>query len=136
MENGQWDFPENLWYDEHYQWIRKEGDHVLFGLTHYGLEITGDILYLALPLAGDEVCRGDACGSLEAGKWVGRIYPPISGRVVRVNEEIARRPALIGQDPYECWFMELSPSRPLESKGFMTAAALRKWLEREGQDDA
>lgn len=136
MKIDKWDFPEDLLYDTFYQWIRQDGGKVRFGLTPYGLDVTGDVLYLALPSAGDELGAGDACGSLEAGKWVGRVYAPLSGRVIRVNQAVVSNPGLISQNPYECWFVEMEPSKPEELAGLMHTAVLAVWIAEELKQDA
>ena len=128
MEGTSRNFPEELLYDTHYQWIKRTGSKILFGLTSYGLEITGDVLYLLLPPAGTSVEGGGTCGSLEAGKWVGRIYAPASGRITNVNQAVLASPALIGRLPYHSWFAEIELFRPEELNGLMSAAGLRSWL--------
>ncbi len=129
-------FPDDLLFDTHYQWIKAAGNTVLFGLTPYGLEITGDILYLSLPPVGAAVAAGNACGSLEAGKWVGRVYAPVSGRVTRINETVLASPALIGHNPFHNWFAEIELSRSAELHELMDAAGVRVWLARELKDNA
>ncbi|SDE88048.1 glycine cleavage system protein H [Sporomusa acidovorans] len=136
MEVNKRNFPENLFYDTHYQWVKKDENKVYFGLTPYGLEITGDILYLALPAAGTQVEGGNACGSLEAGKWVGRVYSPVSGRVTKVNENVVATPALINQFPYNSWFAEIEITNPGEFAGLMTVAELCAWLTEDEKADA
>lgn len=124
-------FPEDLLYDTHYQWVKKEGNKICFGLTPYGLEITGDILYLSLPDIGTPVEGGTACGSLEAGKWVGRVYSPASGKVTKINENIVSSPALINHSPYTCWFAEIDIIKPDELEDLMTVADFCAWIAED-----
>lgn len=132
MSNSNWEFPEGLVYDTHYQWVKQIGNRVTFGLTPYGLDITGDVLYLSLPAAGTAVDCGGSCGSLEAGKWVGRVYAPVSGKVIRVNEAVTASPGLISQSPYEYWFAEIELSRPEELTDLMSSVTVEAWLAEEG----
>lgn len=133
---GDWDFPEDLLYDRHNQWIANLDNKIRFGLTPYGLAITGDVLYLALPEAGAAVEKGSGCGSLEAGKWVGRIYAPVSGRIVQVNDEVVKQPGSIGKSPYSNWFAEIEPSESLDMTELMTINQLSDWLTEELKQDA
>jgi glycine cleavage system H protein len=135
MDINQWTFPEELLYDTHYQWIRSDGHKIVFGLTPYGLDITGDVLYLALPAVGTNVGFGDSCGSLEAGKWVGRVYAPASGRVTSVNHVVASSPGMINQSPYECWFAEIELVKSEELTELMTASALAAWLAEDRNEN-
>lgn len=136
MKIDKWDFPEDLLYDDHYQWIRRDGGKIRFGLTPYGLDVTGDVLYLALPGAGTNIGMGDSCGSLEAGKWVGRIYAPASGKVTKINQAVAASPGLISENPYDCWFAEIELSQPEELGGLMNLSSLAVWLAEELKKDA
>ena len=48
---------------------------------------------------------------MESGKWVGRIYAVISGRVESSNQELDDKPELINESPYEIgWLCKISPS--------------------------
>lgn len=136
MKVNKWNFPEELLYDTRYQWIKKSENKILFGLTPYGLEITGDILYLSLPAGGTEVIAGSTCGSLEAGKWVGRVYAPVSGKVTKVNETVLASPALISQSPYTCWFAEIEIAQMAELDALMSVADLRRWLTEDLEANA
>lgn len=136
MSISKWKFPEELLYDTHYQWIKPVGNKVLFGLTPYGLNITGDVLYLVLPQTGTAVEGGSTCGSLEAGKWVGRVYAPVSGLVTNVNDMVTASPALISQLPYNSWFAEIELANRSELDGLMTAAAMQAWLTEEMKANA
>jgi len=134
-EIGKWNFPEALLYDQHNQWIAQVGNKILFGLTSYGVEITGDVIYLALPDVGAETKCDHSCGSLEAGKWVGRVYAPVSGKVTRVNQAIVSKPGTINKDPYASWFMEIELSEPEELNRLMKITELTTWLAEEMKQD-
>jgi len=48
---------------------------------------------------------------MESGKWVGRIYAPISGKVESSNEKLEDSPELVNESPYEKgWIFKISPS--------------------------
>lgn len=136
MNGNTRNFPDELLYDMHYQWVKRTGNKVLVGLTPYGIEITGEVLYLSLPPVGTEVDGGGTCGSLEAGKWVGRVYAPVSGKVINVNNAIVVSPALISHSPYNCWFVEIEMSRPDELHDLMSAVELSSWLIESRREDA
>lgn len=131
MKIGEWNFPEGLLYDEHHQWLKREEETLTVGLTDYGQYTRGDILYLSLPEAGTQVKAGEAVGSLETGKWVGRFYTPQTGEIRAVNAEVLENPRLINQEPYgQGWLFKM---KTLSSEGqlLMTAKQLKVWLERE-----
>jgi len=133
---GEWNFPEDLLYDDHHQWLRKEGNTITIGLTDYGQYTRGDILYLSLPETDTQVKAGEAVGSLETGKWVGRFYAPQTGEICEVNAEVLKNSRLINQDPYgDGWLFKI---RTYSAKGqaLMTVEQLKGWLELELKREA
>ena len=53
-------YPENLKYTESHQWIRVEEGVGTVGITHYGQEKMGNIVYVELPEKGREVKKGES----------------------------------------------------------------------------
>ncbi len=100
MQIGGYEFPEELYYDEHQQYARVDGDTVTVGLSFYAQSAAKEIVYVELPRVGRKVDQGKPFGSLESGKWVGRIYAMVSGTVTEVNAKLADDAALINVDPY------------------------------------
>jgi glycine cleavage system H protein len=107
----QFEFPDDLYYDKEHVWARVEGNVVTIGLTQYGQDLSGEILYVEVPRVGRAVTRGEAFMSMESGKWVGRIQSPLSGKIVEVNEELEWESALVNEDPYgEGWLVRIEAS--------------------------
>ncbi|MCO1600605.1 glycine cleavage system protein H [Desulfosporosinus nitroreducens] len=131
MKVGEWHFPEELLYDEHHQWLKREGKTIIIGLTDYGQYTRGDILYLSLPEAGTRVKAGEAVGSLETGKWVGRFYAPQTGEICAVNTEVLKNTRLINQDPYVHGWLFKIKIHSAEGQMLMTVEELKVWLELE-----
>jgi glycine cleavage system H protein len=100
MKIGGYDFPEELYYDEHHQYARVEGDVVTLGLSHYAQAAAKEIVYVELPRAGRKVEQNKPFGSIESGKWVGRLYATVSGEVIESNKNLQDDAALINRDPY------------------------------------
>ncbi len=141
MEIGSLRFPDELYYDEHHQWARANGGLVTTGITDYAQSVAGDIVYVDLPRPGVTAHRGEAIGSLESGKWVGRLYAPVGGTVVAVNGVLAHAPRTLNSDPYgEGWIVRIAASDPAELALLMRGDALRDFirgeLERDGLADA
>ena len=71
----------------------------------------GDITYIDLPFEGDEVSQGDTCGKLQSAKWIAKLIAPVSGEIIKVNEELEDDSTKINQDPYgDGWILILKPS--------------------------
>lgn len=102
-------FPEDLQYSADHEWVRGgNGSVVRVGITDFAAEALGDIVYVSLPTAGEEVKVGDACGELESTKSVSDIICPVSGVVTAVNEQLGDAPETVNTDPFgEGWLFEV-----------------------------
>jgi glycine cleavage system H protein len=107
----RFEFPDDLYYDKEHVWARVEGHVVTIGLSQFGQELAGDIVYVEVPRVGRAVARGEAFMSMESGKWVGRIKSPVSGEIIEANEEVEWESALVNEDPYgEGWLAKIEAS--------------------------
>lgn len=132
MEINGLRFPDELYYDEHHQWARLEDGLVTVGLTDYAQRSSGDVVFIELPRRGLAVRREQAFGSIESGKWVGRLYAPISGTVLEVNERLSSDPRTINRDPYGAgWIVRIRPNDIDELTNLMRADAARTFVEAE-----
>jgi len=136
MEINKWEFPDELLYDTQNQWIAVEGSKIRFGLTPYGIEVTGEVLYLSLPELGTIVEQNSGCGSLESGKWVGRVYAPVSGKVTAVNTAVVKQPRQINENPYGNWMLEIEIKDKVQLAKLMSVNDLAIWLAEELKKDA
>lgn len=133
MEIEGYVFPDDLWYDKNHFWGRLEGDTVVMGTTDFAQKLAGDIGYVEMPEEGQKVTQGKPIGSIESGKWVGRIYAAFSGKVTAVNEALEDEPELINSSPYEKgWICKIAPEDPEgEKQNLMQAADLKPFVEAE-----
>ncbi len=105
---GDYEFPDDLYYDKEHVWARVEGNVVTIGMTQFGQDLAGEIVYVEVPRVGRTVKKGEPIMSMESGKWVGRIKSPVSGEIVEANEEIEWESTLINEDPYgEGWLAKI-----------------------------
>ena len=100
-------FPQDVKYAKTHEWLKKEGDFVLIGLTDYAQDQLGDIVFVNLPEVGDPVSRGDTFADIESVKAVSDVYIPVTGEVEEVNEELLDAPEKVNNDPYGSWFIKV-----------------------------
>jgi glycine cleavage system H protein len=133
MEIEGYSFPDDLLYDKNHFWARVEGGSVVMGTTDFAQKLAGEIGYVELPEAGQKISQGKPFGSIESGKWVGRIYAVLSGEVAEVNEALEDEPELINNSPYgDGWICKISPDNLEGEKGnLMPAADLKAFIEAE-----
>ena len=129
MQVDKYQIPEDLFYDTNDYWIKVSGDEAVIGMTDYGQSNTGDILYLELLDEGACFGRGDRCGSIESGKWVGNLIAPVSGTVLEYNAEVMYNPRKINADASGAgWMYRLKLEEPVEIKALMGAEHYARWV--------
>ncbi|HEX3011203.1 MAG TPA: glycine cleavage system protein GcvH [Syntrophomonadaceae bacterium] len=130
MENPQWQVPQDLYYDREDYWVEITGNEAKIGITAFGQNNTGDVLYLELPPEGTVLTRGDKTGSIESGKWVGKLSVPLSGKVLQYNNEVETKPYIVNQDAYGTgWLYRIKLSNLDEINELMNADTYRCWIE-------
>lgn len=98
---------EDLKYTKTHEWVEFTGENTAkIGITDHAQEELGDLVFVNLPEAGDNITAGEAFADVESVKAVSDINSPVSGIIKEVNSEIADNPAMINEDPYGAWFIE------------------------------
>ncbi|MEA3266645.1 MAG: glycine cleavage system protein GcvH [Candidatus Fermentibacteria bacterium] len=114
--------PENVRYTETHEWVRKDEDNYVIGLTDHAQHEMGEIVMAELPEVGAEATKGDAMGGLEAVKTAEDFYAPLDGEVAAVNEELEANPALINEEPFAGgWLFAIKASDGSQFDGLLTA---------------
>jgi glycine cleavage system H protein len=104
-------FPANLKYSKTHEWVKDLGNGLFeIGLSDYAQKELGDIVYVNLPQAGDELKAGESLGDVESVKAVSDIISPVSGTVKEVNEAVSSGPDSINKAPYEAWLVRVEGS--------------------------
>ena len=66
---------------------------------------------MELPEPGATFEKGEPFGVIESVKAVSDLYAPLSGEVADVNTDLADRPELVNEDPWEKgWMVAIEPS--------------------------
>ena len=103
--------PDDVRYLESHEWTTVDDEAVRVGISDFAQDELGDVVFVELPAAGDEVVAGEAFGVVESIKAVSDLYAPVSGTVTAVNEALFDRPELVNEAPYDDgWMLEVGPS--------------------------
>ena len=94
-------FKDEMLCSKSHEYIVKQDDKYIIGLTDYAIDQLGDIVFLELPEVGDEFKKGDTFANIESVKAASEIYMPISGKIVEVNSELIDAPEKLNDDCYE-----------------------------------
>lgn len=115
--------PKELKYTKEHEWVRLDDDqHVTVGITDYAQGELGDIVFVEIEAEGEDLDQNETFGSVEAVKTVSDLYMPVSGEVVKVNEEINEDPSLVNQDPYgKGWMIQIKCSDKSELEQLLSA---------------
>ena len=133
MEIEGYIFPDDLYYHKEHFWARVEGNIVVTGTNDFAQKLAGQIVYVEMPSPGRAVEQGKPYGSMESGKWVGRIYAPVSGKVESSNQNLEENPELINESPYEKgWICKINPSNLQEElKNLLKGENLVEFMKSE-----
>lgn len=133
MQIEQYNMPDELYYEENHFWVREEADVLVMGMDDFAQTMAGEIVYVQLPDEGKELKKGKKFAKVESGKWLGKVYAPVSGELVAVNEELETSPELINDDCYgKGWMYKIKPSHPAEVQELIHGPdAVKEWLLAE-----
>jgi glycine cleavage system H protein len=94
-------FPDDLLYSREHTWARVDGNLVTIGITDYGQDKLGEVLNVDLPEVDAYVEQDEPFGTIESAKAVAELISPLSGDVIRVNDDITDDVGIINSDPYD-----------------------------------
>lgn len=92
-----------LLYSKDHEWVRVEGEKAYIGITDFAQHALGEIVYVELPIVGDELKAGEVFSVVESVKAASDSYLPAAGKVLEVNEALSDSPQLLNEDPYGSW---------------------------------
>ena len=125
-------FPEDIRYSKEHEWVRVSGKTATLGITDYAQDQLGEIVFLELPNEGESFSRSHTLGVVESVKSVSDIYPPLSGRIIEVNDPLPDSPETVNEDPYgEGWLLKLEISNSKELEELMTAEQYQAYIKEE-----
>jgi len=123
VEHKGYKLAEDVRYHKEHMWARREGELVVVGVTDFAQRLAGDIVYVDMPMEGDIVTKDKPFGTIETGKWVGKLYAPVNGTVAAYNEAVEDDALVINEDPYgRGWVIKVRPSDPSEYDRLLAVA--------------
>ena len=124
MKIGEFEVPENLLYTVEHEWVEIVSEsRLLVGITDYAAKTLNDVVYVDLPSLGTEIVRTKTFGTVESIKAVSDLFAPVTGAVLRVNDELKTKPELVNESPYDTgWIIEVRPSNLRDDRGELLEA--------------
>jgi len=118
-----------IFYTKEHEWVKIDGEKGTIGISAYAAEQLGDITYVDLPEAGDEIAKGETFCSVESVKAASDIYGPVTGIVTAVNEELLEAPEVMNESPEdEGWIVKVEIT-DTDEEGLLTPEEYDAYLE-------
>jgi glycine cleavage system H protein len=125
--------PTDRLYSKDHEWVKDNGDGTaVVGITDYAQEMLTDIVFVELPPIGKKVVQGEPVAVVESVKSVSDVYAPVSGEVIKVNDELENAPDLINSDAFgKGWIATLKLADTDELKSLLSAADYDSLIKEE-----
>jgi glycine cleavage system H protein len=125
--------PSELKYTKDHEWAKVEASAVTVGITGFAVEQLGDITLVNLDVkVGDTIAAGKTFGTIESVKTLSDLYAPVTGKVTRVNTDLAGKPELVNEDCYgKAWMVTIEATNAGELAALLDAAAYQKHVDAQ-----
>jgi len=125
----------NLLYSREHEWILQlDKNRVRIGISDYAQRQLGDIVFVENPEVNDKVTANDSIGTIESVKTASEIYAPVSGTIIRVNEELQDAPEIMNEQPYEAgWLVEIELSSSGELQALLNEEEYQIFINEGGE---
>ena len=122
----------NARYSKEHEWVRKDGELFLYGVSDHAQDQLSDIVFVEFPEPGDTFDSGDIIGVVESVKAAADLYLPIAGEIIEVNEHLADNPEILNTDPFgEGWIVKFKSTNPGDFDGLLSAEDYEKLAGEE-----
>jgi CheY-like chemotaxis protein len=130
----QYGIPGGVFIGPTHLWLRLDPDgHARVGLDDFARKAIGPFERIQLPALGTQVERNGVIARLQRGLETLELHSPVGGRVIEVNETVARRAAVAAESPYERgWLCVLAPTDIAAELGRLRIGrAAADWYQEE-----
>jgi glycine cleavage system H protein len=127
---------DDLRFHEAHTWVRQDGNELIIGITDYAADQLGDVVFIELPEVGASLTADDPFGSIESPKAVEDLIAPVSGEIVRRNDDVVDSPETVNDDPYgEGWLVAIKADENTDLDALMSRDEYNDAVEGGGDDD-
>ncbi len=128
--------PELLLYTPKHTWtqITPEGN-IRVGVSDYAQRHLKGIVHVMTEPVGKEISKMEPFGVAETWMFMFDLYAPVSGKIVKINENLKNEPNKINEDPYDQgWIVEIKPNNSLvleqELQSLLGAREYNRWVSK------
>ncbi|KAJ2764463.1 glycine cleavage system H-protein subunit [Coemansia nantahalensis] len=119
-------------FSKDHEWVKIDQGVGTVGITNYAQSALGDIVYVEIPKAGEEVTPEEPVGVVESVKSTSDIFSPLSGTIVEANPAVLENSKILNKLPEtDGWLFKVKISNPAEIEELLDLAAYKKLTEDE-----
>ena len=123
---------EDLLYTKTNEWVKIEGNIATIGIDDYSQNEFGEVVFVDLPELNKEFKQDDEVCVVESVKTASDVCTPLTGKVIKVNENLNDTPNLVNSDCYnKGWIYQLEVSNESELNNLMNAEDYSEYLNEE-----
>jgi|WetSurMetagenome_2_1015567.scaffolds.fasta_scaffold222341_2 glycine cleavage system H protein len=126
--------PQGIFFSRNHTWTHLErSGNARVGLDDLLIHLTGEMNFISLRTPGETIRKGELLAEFEQEGKLLRIFSPISGSIVNVNQSLAEEPGLLTDDPYgDGWLYRIRPTDwKAETASCYLAGETADWLKNE-----
>ena len=88
-------------------WLKLEKDSIKIGMDAFAAMMTGIISFITVNKKAAK--SGESIGSFESAKYISKLYSPVSGKIIEINDNVLKDPSKINKNPYISWIFKIEP---------------------------
>jgi glycine cleavage system H protein len=121
--------PSNLKYTKDHEWVLIDGDFATVGITDFAQKELGDIVYVEVETLDQTLDKDEVFGTVEAVKTVSDLFLPLSGEIIKFNDELESNPEDVNSDPYgKGWMVKIKISNAAEVEELLSSDAYKQLI--------
>ncbi|MCK8817737.1 glycine cleavage system protein GcvH [Natroniella sulfidigena] len=122
---------EGIFYTESHEWVKVEDNTAYIGITDFAQDALGEIVFVELPMEGEEFAQKEAIGVIESVKAVSDLYVPVGGEILESNEDLYDAPEELNNAPYESWMIAVDLADESQLDDLMSAEEYENFCKEE-----
>lgn len=128
-------FYSGFLFSKNHEWVQIESNDsniASIGISDHAQRSLGDLVYLELPKLGSKYHINSVLGIVESVKGATDVYSPLTGEIVKINENVAIKPSLINKFPMtDGWICKMKMSCKDDLKHLMSQEDYNKFCNEE-----
>lgn len=100
-----------LKYAETHEWVSLNGKVATVGISDHAQKEISDVVFVELPKLDKQVKQKEGAMVIESVKAAFDIYAPMSGKVIKINDQLKDKPEVVNKSPYQDgWLFQIECS--------------------------